>query len=128
MCLSSFGDDFTQPPPLPCSKDGALVANGASRQSRVSHPRGGLFFAGTASTATMAIFHQPPFWFNLTKEIKSRTSNQHATDYSSLWKMKFINTNKVNSGVEFWQLYRSSTRMFVFLGPWRALLCGEVLV
>ena len=39
MCLTSFGDDSTQPPPLPCSRDGALVANGASRQSRVSYPR-----------------------------------------------------------------------------------------
>ena len=29
-CLTSFGDDSTEPPALPCSRDDALVGNGAA--------------------------------------------------------------------------------------------------
>ena len=30
ICLTSFGDDFTRPPALPCSRDAALADNGAA--------------------------------------------------------------------------------------------------
>ena len=51
---------------------------------------GGLFPAGTASTAKRTTFDESPLWFCPTKAINLRTSNQYATDYSSFWKMKVI--------------------------------------
>ena len=38
MCLTSFGDDSTGPPALPCSRDDALETTALRRQSHVSHP------------------------------------------------------------------------------------------
>ena len=38
MCSTSFGGDFIGPPALPCSRDDAVVGNGAAAPSRVSHP------------------------------------------------------------------------------------------
>ena len=38
MCLTSFGDDFTEPPALPCLWDDTLVDNGAVAPKHVSHP------------------------------------------------------------------------------------------
>ena len=68
MCLTSFDDDSTGPPALPCSRDDALVGNGATPpKSCLSHlevrtpsAAGGLLSAGTASTATRTTFDQPP--------------------------------------------------------------------
>ena len=39
MCLTSFGADSTGPPVLPCTRDDALVDNGAAAPSRVAQPR-----------------------------------------------------------------------------------------
>ena len=82
MCLTSFSDDFAGPPALPCSRDDALVYKGTAAPTPCLSPTeirtltaaGSLLPAGTASTAAMTIFHQPPLWFCLTEEINSRTS------------------------------------------------------
>ena len=101
MCLTSFGDDYTEPLTLPCCRDNALVDKGAEApkpcfslvETRTLTAGGGLFPAGTASTATRTIFHQPPLWFCPTEDIHSRTtaSIQYAT-CSNFWKMKALKT------------------------------------
>ena len=85
-----------------CVSD-AMVSKGAEAQKWHLPPvevrmlpsaAGGLLPAGTASTATKTIFHQPPLWkFFPAKEINFRTTTsiQHAT-YSIVWKMKVLET------------------------------------
>ena len=68
-------------------RDGILVDKGAVAPKMCPSPvemrtltaADDLLLAGTASTATMPIFHQPPFWFCLTEGINSRTSIQYVT-------------------------------------------------
>ena len=77
MCLTSFGDDSTGPPALPCSRDDALEGNGAAAPKSCLSPlvmrtptaAGGLLPAGTISTATRTTFDQSPLWFCPTEEI-----------------------------------------------------------
>ena len=60
MCLTSFGDDSTEHPALPCCRDDAMVGRGAEApkpclspvEMLTLTPAGGLLPAGTASTAT----------------------------------------------------------------------------
>ena len=81
MCLTSFGDDSTGPPSLPCSRDDALINKGAAAskpcrsliEMHTLTAAGGLLSTSTASTATITIFDLPPFWFCLTEEINFRT-------------------------------------------------------
>ena len=64
MCLVRFGNDFNEPPALPCSRDGALVGNGAVTPKSCLSPlemrtltaTGGLLPAGTAPIATRTTF------------------------------------------------------------------------
>ena len=64
MCLTSFGDDSTGPPTLSCSRDNALVDNGAAApklclsplEMRTPTAAGGLLPAGIASTASRTTF------------------------------------------------------------------------
>ena len=67
---TSFGDDSTGPPALPCSRDDALVDNGAAAPKSCLSPlgmrsptaTGGLLPTDKTSTATRIIFHQLPLW------------------------------------------------------------------
>ena len=67
ICLTSFGDDSTEPPALSC-RDDIIVDKGAVApkpclslvEVRKLTAAGGLLPAGIASTATRTIFHQPP--------------------------------------------------------------------
>ena len=67
VCLTSFGDDSTGPPALPCSRDDALVDNGAAApksclsplEMRTPTAAGGLLPAGTASITTRTTIDQP---------------------------------------------------------------------
>ena len=132
MCSTSFGMK-AKPSALP-RRDEVLVDKGAAApkpclspvEMRTRTAAGGLRSAGTVSTATMTIFHQPPLWFCLTEEIKSRTSNQYVTNYSSFWRLKVLEkisrqTLVFNPGGSIGRL-----RACPFLGTRRALLCGEV--
>ena len=64
MCLSSFGDDFTRPPALPCSKVDAVVDNDteapkpclSSAEMHTQTAAGGLLPAGIVSTTMRTIF------------------------------------------------------------------------
>ena len=132
--LTSFGDDSTEAPALPCSRDDAQVDEGAAAPKPCLSPVGmgtrsatGSFLpVGIVSTAMMAIFHQLPLRFCLTGEIKSKTSNQYATDYSSFWKLKVIQTK--SSQTLLFDPCGSTGRLRAcpFLGTWRALLRGEL--
>ena len=134
MCLTSFGDDSTEPPTLPLRGD-ALVDKGAaapkpcpsSVKIRTPTAAGDLLPAGTASTTvTRTLFHQPPLWsFCPTEEMNFRTSIQYAT-YSSFWKileMKTRQTLVFDPGGCTGRL-----RACLFLRGWCTLLFGEVFV
>ena len=79
--LTSFDDHSTGPPALPCTRDDALVDNGAAApkprlspaEMRTQTVAGGLPPAGTVSTAMRTIFPRPFFSWSL-REIKKRTS------------------------------------------------------
>ena len=68
MRSTSFGDDCTKPPALPCSGKNILVDNGAAApksclpplEMRTTAATGGLFPTGKTSTATKTAFNQPP--------------------------------------------------------------------
>ena len=88
MCLISFSDDSTRPPTLLCSRDDALVGNGAAAPKSYLSPlhigtpkaAGGLLLAIIASTATRTTFDQPPLWFCPAEKNNMRTSKQYAMD------------------------------------------------
>ena len=96
MCLTSFGDDSTGPPPFPYTRTGSLVGNGAAApkscllllEMRTPTAVGGSLPAGITSTATETSFDQPPLWFCPTEEMKLRTSVQCASYYSIFWGIK----------------------------------------
>ena len=83
MYLTSFGDDSTEPPALPCSRDDSLVDKGvvASKpclsliKMRMLTAAGDLLPASTASTAMKTIFPRPLFSWSLgeTKKLTSGT-------------------------------------------------------
>ena len=83
MCLTSFGDDSTGPPTLPCSKDNAMIRNGAaapksclsSLEMRTPIAAGGLLPADTISTATRIPSDQPPIWFCPNQEEENEEIN-----------------------------------------------------
>ena len=92
---TSCGDDFTEPPALPCSRDDALIGNGAAASKSCISPlemrtptaAGGLLSTGKTSTTTMTILHQLRLWFCPTKDINLRTSIQYDSYYSTFWKI-----------------------------------------
>ena len=136
MCLTSFGDDSTGPSTLPCSRNDALVDTvAAARKSclsplemRTSTAAGVLLPVGTASTATRTTFDQPPLCFCPNEEINLRTSIQYAMDYSRFWKMKVSQTKLMQTMMFDPGGSKGCLHACPFLGTWRALLCGEVLV
>ena len=135
ICPASFGDDSTGPPALPCSRDDALVDNGASVpkpclspvEMRTRTAAGGLLPAGTASTATRTIFLRPRFSWSLVGETKT-----YLQDINSirLVLQQFLEGEglrskiEANSGVRSRRFYRSSTRLPVFGNIARVALWG----
>ena len=91
MCSTSFGDDSTGPPAHPCSKEDALVDNGAAGSKSCLSPfevcsptaAGGLLSTGKISTATKTAFDHPTLWFCLTEETNLRTSILYVSYFSS---------------------------------------------
>ena len=123
MCLTSFGDDSIGPPALPCSRNDALVGNGAAApksclsplEMRTATAAGGLLPAGTTFTATRTTSDQPHLW--------GGKNNQQAPFWPTI-----IETKSGQNLV--FDLDGSTDRLRVcpFLGTWRALLCGGVIV
>ena len=68
MCLTSFGNDFTESPALPCCRDDAMVDKGTAApktclspvEMRTPTAVGGLLPAGMASIVTQTTLHQLP--------------------------------------------------------------------
>ena len=91
MCSTSFGDDCTGPPAPPCSRENALVDNGAAApksylaplEMRTTTADDGLLPAGETSTATKTAFERPTLRLWLTEETKLRTSTQPVSYDSS---------------------------------------------
>ena len=98
MCSTSFGDDCTGPPALPCSKEDALVDNGAAAPKSCLSPlemstsaADGLLPTGKASTATKTTFDELTLWFCETEETHSeRTSTPSAWYDSSFQRNKLL--------------------------------------
>ena len=136
MCLTSFGEDSTGPPAVPCSRGDALVNKGTVApkpclspvEMRTLTAVGSLLPAGTVSSATRAKFHQPPLWFCPIEEVNLRTSIQYTTTYSSFWKLKVFQTKKRQTLVFDPGSFTGRLRACPCLGTWRALLCGEVFI
>ena len=84
MCSTSSGDDCTGPPALLCSREDALVNNGAAvpksclspLEMRLPIATGGLLPAGETSTARKTTLDHPTLWFCVTKETNLRTLTQ----------------------------------------------------
>ena len=82
ICLSSSGDDFTEPPALSSCKDDAMVDKGAAAskprlslvEMRTPTAAGGLLPTDTASTVMRTIFSRPLLSWTLGEKIKERTS------------------------------------------------------
>ena len=133
MSSTSFGKRAA-PPALP-RRDDVLVDIGAAVSKPCLSPvemgtqtaAGGLLPTGKISTATMVIFQQLPLGFCLTKEIKSRTSNQYVMDYNSFWKLKVLKTKLGQTLVFDPVSCTGHLRAYPLLGAWRALLGREVL-
>ena len=146
MCSTSFGDDCTGSPALPCSREDALVNSGAATPKSCLSPlemrsqtaAGGLLLTGETSIATRTTFDYSPVWFRLTEETSLRTSILYVSYFRRL---RWIN----NQQAPFWprviETKTGQNRMFYpggsqcclrayypFLGTWRALLCEEVHV
>ena len=116
--------------------DDVLVDKGAAApkpclspvEMRTLTAAGDLLPAGKASAATRIIYYQPRLWYCPTKEINSGISNQYATDYSSFWKLKVLQTKSRQTLVFDPGDSTGRLRSCPFLGTWRALLCGELFV
>ena len=148
----SFGVK-AEPPDLPCRED-ALVEDGVtspelclpSLEMHSSTAAGGLVPTGEASTATETNFNQPSLRFDSTEETDSevnsketnlRTSTLYASYDSSIFQesklpaapycrrvveIKFRQNRTFDPGGS-----QGHLRACLFLGSWRALVCGEVI-
>ena len=133
---TSFGDDFTGPPALPCSRDDALVNNGAAARKSCLSPSemrtptaaGGLLPANTASTATRTTFDQPPVWFFPTEEINFEDFKSIRHGLQQFLKLKVLQTKSMQTLMFDPGGFKGCLCACPFLGMRRALLCGEVLV
>ena len=85
MCLTSFDDDSTESPTLPC-EDNALVDKDAAAPKPCLSP-----VEMRTLTVAGGLFYQPSFLFCPTEGMNSRISIQYATTYyKSFWKMKVL--------------------------------------
>ena len=96
MCCTSFVDDCTGPPALPCSRENVLVDNGAAAPNlrlppfkmRSPTATGGLLPTGEASIATRTTFNLLPLRLYLTEETSSQKPSTQSVSYdgSFFWK------------------------------------------
>ena len=91
MCSTRFGGDSTGPPALLCSRDDALVGNGAAAPKsylsplamRSSTAASSSLPASMTTTATRTTFHQLPLRFCQTEETSLRTSILYVSYFSN---------------------------------------------
>ena len=133
-----------EPPALPC-RDDVLVENSAAApklclsplEMRTSTAAGGLLPTGKTSSATRTTFDQPSLRLTSTEETKSERASTLSTSYDSrFWRSNLLAGPSCPRVIE---TKSGQNLMFdpccskgrlcacLFLGIWRALLCGEVL-
>ena len=143
---TSFGGDSTGHPTLLCSRDDALVGNGAAALKSCISPlevrspsaAGSLLPTGKASSTTNIIFCQPRLRFCPIEETDSeRTSTQYALYYNSsfCWNQlpapswRRVSQNKSRQTLELDPGgSKGRLRACPCLKTWREPLCGEVMV
>ena len=143
---TSFGVK-AQPPALPCRDDVMVACGDAASEScfpslemRSSTAAGGLVPTGEASTAKETNFNQPPLRFCSTEETDlepncKKTWTPYASfDSSSFWRLlaapycrRVVDTKSRQNRTFDQGVSRGHLRACPFLGPWRALVCGEVI-
>ena len=146
---TSFGVK-AEPPGLPCRDDSVVESGAAAFESclpsiemRPSTAAGGLVPTGEASKASETTSNQPPLRFCLAEEtdLKAKnpwTSVQSASyDSSSVFQERNLSATPYCRGVVDTKFGQNRTfdpggsrghlRTCPFLGPWRALVCGEDL-
>ena len=137
-----------EPPDLPC-RDDVLVEGGdaaprsclPSFEMRSSTAAGGLVPTGEASTATGTNFNWPPLRFCSTEETDleancKRTSTPYASfDSSSFWRLlaapycrRVVETKSRQSKTFDSGGSQGHFRACLFLGSWRELVCGNVIL
>ena len=145
----TFGME-AEPPDLPCGED-VLIEDGAttpksclpSLEMRSPTAAGGLVTTGKASTATETNFNQPPLRFCSTEETDlkancKRTSTPYASyNSSSVFQERNLSATpncRRTVGTKSRQNRtfdpggsQGHLRACPFLGPWSALVCGEVI-
>ena len=143
---TSFGVK-AEPPALPCRDDVVVECGTASSESRLpssetrsSTAAGGLVPTGEASTASETTLDEPPLRFCSTEETdlepnRKKTSTPYASfDSSSFWRLlaspycrRIVDTKSRQNMTFDPGGSRGHLRACLFLGSWRALVCGEVL-
>ena len=132
ICLTSFGDDTTGPPAFPCSRDDALVDNGAAAPEPCLWPAemctrtaaGGLLPAGTSSTAIRTIFSRSLSSWTLGEEVKGKTSRTNNNQLAPSYWRKVIETKSRQTLVFDPGGCTGRLRSCPFLGRWHALRTG----
>ena len=145
MCSTSFGDDCTGPPTLPCSREDGLVDNGAAApksclsllEMRSPTAAGGLLPTGETSTATRTTFDYSTLWFCQTEAAHSRRTSILSAWYDSSFRRnkllappscrRVIETKSGQKRMFDPGGYQGRLRACPFLGTWRALLCGDLM-
>ena len=147
---TSFGVK-AKPPALPC-RDDVLVEGGnaapesclPSLEMRSPTAAGGLIPTGEASTATETTSNEPLLRFYATEEmnpeddLKEKTSwplvPSASYDSSSFWRLfaasycyRIVETKSKQNRTFDSGGSQGHLRACLFLGPWRALVCGEVI-
>ena len=135
---TSFGVK-AEPPDLPCMED-VLVENGAaphksclpSLEMRTTTAAGGLLLTGKTSTATETTFNESLLQFYSTEEANcKKTSTPYLSYNSSVWNLlaasscRRVETKSGENRTFDPGGSQGRLRACLFLGSWRALLCGE---
>ena len=143
---TSFGVK-TEPPALPCRDDSVVECGAAAFESclppiemRPSTAAGGLVPTGDASKASETTLNEPPLRFCLTEETdlkakNSWTSVPSASYNSSSFRRlsatpycrRVVDTKSGQNRTFDPGGSRGHLRACPFLGPWRALVCGDDL-
>ena len=147
---TSFGVK-AEPPALPCMDDVVVESGNAASESclpslemRSSTATGGLVPTGEASTAKETNSNQPPLRFCSTEKTDHLEANCKKTSISSAsydsssvfqernlsatpYCRKVVDTNSRQNRTFDPGGLRGHLRACPFLGPWRALVCGEVI-
>ena len=130
--LTSYGDDSTGPPILPCLRDRALVDRGAavpklclsSVEMRITTAAGGLLFAGTAFRTMRTIFSRLFSSWAFGEETKKITSGTNSSQLALSYWRKVIQTKSRPTLVFDPDGCTGRLRSCPFLGGRRALRIG----